>query len=378
MTDNIAVVIGTDTNVLDNSNNNNNKVQTHHNQNVYHNNIDQIKNLNDKEVHVIINDALPKITKTKIRLGSNRRALKLKRFEAKRASLGTTKLIASTTASEESHSSTNKDMNVLNMPTTISDSSSSSSSSGSFSFGSGQTKHSPWLDRSRTPSATTSQRLVNSIVLTSDTFSILCDINAHRWIVEFLNMTSLAAPAFYVPSTHHYTFGSVHDLSHRLRKHSNKSDGPAFVLLKAFYLELKTRANGLFANAGDTSTMATVFDPQKNRKLSTALGDLSMINNISRAPTLIIAPKASTTTSTEMATNKPTIESDQVNQVAEDFVIALDKAVPAAEEVIDEQYENHVTRTLNEPSCVTCHSILVSLFLILLVVRYFVHFGKLC
>lgn len=369
-TANVAVVIETSSGVDTTANNNHNNIDNHDHHHHPNQTIPQANaNAIDRERCILGNDALPKISKTKIRLGSNRRALKLKRFQAQRVSMAAAAAAASTklTVPKDLHHNNMKDLRV------VPDSSSSSSSLGSLSLGSSQTKHSSWVERSRTPSATTSQRLVNSIVLTSDTFSILCDINAHRWIVDLLNLTSLASPSLYVPSTHHYTFGSVHDLSHRLRKHSNKSEGAAFVLLKSFYLDLKARTNGLFASEGEPSPMSIGFDPQKGRKLSTALGDLSMINNISRAPTLIIAPIATATAvPAEFGPNKSPVTS---GQHAEDFAIALDREAPAGE-VIDEPQESHATRTSDEPSCVSCHSMLVSLASILLVMRYLVHFGE--
>lgn len=69
---------------------------------------------------------------------------------------------------------------------------------------------------------TNSEDGTNWMVLTSDTFSVLCDINCHRWIVWLCGHSGLY-PLLFIPSTEHYTFGSVHDVSRHLhsRQHSS-------------------------------------------------------------------------------------------------------------------------------------------------------------
>lgn len=66
------------------------------------------------------------------------------------------------------------------------------------------------------------EQTIQSLVKNSDTFAILCDINCHRWIVRVVNGCT-PWPVLYMPTTRHYSFGSVHDVSHYVQRHRPNS-----------------------------------------------------------------------------------------------------------------------------------------------------------
>ena len=63
---------------------------------------------------------------------------------------------------------------------------------------------------------------VNWMMMSSDTFSVLCDINCHRWILWLIGHCGLY-PKFFIPSTNHFLFGSVHDVSSRIHQQYNSA-----------------------------------------------------------------------------------------------------------------------------------------------------------
>ncbi|XP_027205192.2 uncharacterized protein LOC113798806 isoform X1 [Dermatophagoides pteronyssinus] len=52
----------------------------------------------------------------------------------------------------------------------------------------------------------------NQMLIKSDSYAILCDINCHNWIIAFINW-SIIYPRFILPTNQYFQFASVHDVS---------------------------------------------------------------------------------------------------------------------------------------------------------------------
>ncbi|KAJ6215810.1 hypothetical protein RDWZM_010310 [Blomia tropicalis] len=68
------------------------------------------------------------------------------------------------------------------------------------------------------------QQQLDPTIVHTDTFSIMCDINLHSWIIWLINRFVIFIPKFYLPSTEHFIFGSVHDVSAIVQQCSNNEE----------------------------------------------------------------------------------------------------------------------------------------------------------
>ncbi|KAH7644624.1 hypothetical protein HUG17_0162 [Dermatophagoides farinae] len=57
-----------------------------------------------------------------------------------------------------------------------------------------------------------SQKNPNQMLITSDSYAILCDINCHYWIITLISW-SFIYPRLTLPTNHYFQFASVHDVS---------------------------------------------------------------------------------------------------------------------------------------------------------------------